>query len=542
MNFKRIAVKPLKLKTQMMLILGLLALLQTGLIGTYAWVQLNTSLSDQIALRALHVAKTIAAMPEVINAVEQKDTKTLQPLTIYLAEEVDARFIVIGDRNAIRLAHPTPERVGQPMYDDEGDYGEQALIYGKPYTQRAEGSLGASMRGKAPIFDITGEDVIGIISVGFMLNSVEAVITEYRDTLFLVIILIFGLSIVFAALVANHFKRAIFGLEPDQIARAFEEQQATLETIREGVISINAEGEITTFNSSAISTLNLDAEKNLIGKIIDDVLPDSEMVRVLSTGKPEFDREVPLQGRAFVVNRIPLIINNEVSGVVSSFRPKDELDFVSERLTRIEHYADSLRSQSHEYTNKLHTIAGLIQIGASDKALEIIGQESHSHQELIDVLLSAVKDPVLSGCLLGKYNRARELGLNLVVHGESHMTDIPPHIARENLVTILGNLIDNALEANLKTKQDEITNVLVSMSDLGDELIFDVEDVGPGIDESNLSNIFNKGVSSKEETGHGYGLHLVKNLVKQYGGQITIEPTEKTGSRFTVYIPKQAKL
>lgn len=530
--------RPRKLSTRLMGIIGLLALLQTGFIGLYAFNQLNTSLSDQISQRALHVAKTVAAMPEVIRAVERRDSEYLQPLMLHLAQEVGARFIVIGDRKGIRLAHPTPARLGKPMHDDDGDFNEQALVFGRPYVQRAVGSLGASVRGKAPIFDDSGEEVVGIVSVGYMLDSVEAVIDRYRATLGFVMLVAFGFSVLGAMWIAGHFKRAIFGLEPEQIARLFKERNATLSSIREGIIAINAEGRITTFNQSAIRMLGLPEGQALEGQPIAAVLPDSRMSDVLRTGTPEFDREVLLNGRVFVVNRIPLEQDGQITGVVSSFRLKDELDRITHRLNQIEAYADNLRAQAHEHSNTLHTIAGLIQIGATDQALAVIGQETAGHQALMDVLREAVADPVLIGCLVGKYNRAREMGLTLVVDPESRMQDLPDHLERDKLVSILGNLIDNALEATLR-HTGAAGKVRVSLSDFGDELIFEIEDQGPGLSEAEQASIFNKGVSSKAGEEHGYGLHLVRQWVQRFHGMITVETAESGGARFIVYLPKE---
>ncbi|MDD1780837.1 sensor histidine kinase [Enterovibrio sp. ZSDZ35] len=531
-----LSLRSFKLKTRMMLILGMMALLQTGLIGFFTLAYLSHSLDEQIGQRALHVAKTIASMPQLIEAVENRDSEYLQPLTLDLASVNDARFVVIGDRNGIRLAHPSWERVGKPMYDDEGDYNEPALLYGKPYIQKAIGSLGASVRGKAPIFGRNNEQVVGIVSVGFMLSSVEGIIERYKTTLYIVILLSFGLSVFTGMWFANHFKKAIFGLEPEQIGRLFQERNATLESVREGIIAVNGEGNITTFNRAAIETLGLDANTQLTGKPIEEVLPDSRLMEVLQTGNPQFDKEIWLQDRNIIVNRLPMRQDNEITGVVSSFRRKDELDSISKQLTQIQQYADTLRSQSHEYSNKLHTIAGLIEIGASEEALTLIGQETQSHQALIQLLVDAVPDPILAGCLLGKYNRAKELGLRLEIDTESSMKAIPDNIQREDLVSIIGNLIDNAFEATLNNRQKEVR---LSMTDLGNDLIFEIEDEGLGIPEDQQENIFNKGVSSKQGEGHGYGLHLVRTLLLKLDGTITLEPAGECGSRFTVYIPKR---
>ncbi|WP_415881673.1 ATP-binding protein [Neptuniibacter sp. QD34_54] len=526
----------LKLKSRMILILGLMAIVQTGFIGVFAVHYLHKSLDEQIGQRALDVAKTIAVAPQIIDAVQRGDSQYLQPLSLRLAEETQARFVVIGDKQGIRLAHPRTEKIGRPMSDDEGDDNAPALVAGQGYLSKALGSMGWSMRGKAPIFSNEGE-VIGLVSVGYHLDQVENIIEEYRITLIAVIGASFLLSAMIAVWFANHFKRAIFGLEPEQIARLFDEQRATLESVREGIIAINNDGQITTFNRTAVETLGLADYAELTGRHISEVLPDSTMLEVLKTGQPQFDEEVWLYGHNLIANRLPLKQGDQITGVVSSFRRKDELAMVSKKLTRIQQYADSLRSQSHEYSNKLHTIAGLIQIGATDEAQALIGQEAQSHQELITLLRQAVSDPVLAGCLLGKYNRAKEMGLHLIIDPDSRMLSLPDKLPREHLVSIIGNLIDNALEATWE-HTGLGGEVALSMLDLGTDLIFEIEDQGPGITEGDQEKIFEKGYTSKAKEGHGIGLHLVKQLLGNLNGTVTCELGEKGGSRFIVYIPK----
>ncbi|WP_415903982.1 ATP-binding protein [Neptuniibacter sp. QD48_55] len=526
----------LKLKSRMILILGLMAIVQTGFIGVFAVHYLHKSLDEQIGQRALDVAKTIAVAPQIIDAVQRGDSQYLQPLSLRLAEETQARFVVIGDKQGIRLAHPRTEKIGRPMSDDEGDDNAPALVAGQGYLSKALGSMGWSMRGKAPIFSNEGE-VIGLVSVGYHLDQVENIIEEYRITLIAVIGASFLLSAMIAVWFANHFKRAIFGLEPEQIARLFDEQRATLESVREGIIAINNDGRITTFNRTAVETLGLADYAELTGRHISEVLPDSTMLEVLKTGQPQFDEEVWLYGQNLIANRLPLKQGDQITGVVSSFRRKDELAMVSKKLTRIQQYADSLRSQSHEYSNKLHTIAGLIQIGATDEAQALIGQEAQSHQELITLLREAVSDPVLAGCLLGKYNRAKEMGLHLIIDPDSRMLSLPEKLPREHLVSIIGNLIDNALEATWEHTGIG-GEVALSMLDLGTDLIFEIEDQGPGVKEGDQEKIFEKGYTSKTKDGHGIGLHLVKQLLGNLNGTVTCELGEKGGSRFIVYIPK----
>ncbi|MFV8571454.1 ATP-binding protein [Marinobacter sp. SBS5] len=523
----------------MILTLVLVSALQTALIGGIAGYYLSESLYSEIGQRALMVAKTVAATPSVISGIQQRDTETLNELASMLAATNEALFIVIGDHRAIRLAHPSPDRIGLSMADDDGDDGREALVEGRGYISRALGNLGETMRGKAPVVLPESGEIIGIVSVGYSVVQVGNTIQRYKFIFYGIVGLMLLISILVAVVIAGRFKREIFGLEPEEIARLFEERNATLQSVREGIIAINRDGIITTVNRAALETLGMDADTAVAGRPILEVLPDSDLLSVLESGIPDFDREVWLKNRQMVVNRLPVRQGDETIGVVASFRRRDELDHVSQQLTRIQQYADTLRSQTHEYSNKLHTIAGLIQIGAHADALSLIGREASDHQTLIHLLLDAVPDPVIAGCLLGKYNRAKEMGLHLDIDPDSRMSDIPEALPRDQLVSVLGNLIDNALEAT-RQHTGEGGHVLLSMTDLGHELIFEVDDQGGGIREGERDRIFEKGVTSKESLGkeHGYGLYLVQQFLNRWGGSITVEDLPDAGSRFTLYLPK----
>jgi two-component system, CitB family, sensor kinase len=529
-----IAAGPIKLQTRMLLTFGLLALLQTGIMGGFSLHMIANALEDQVGERALEVAKTVADIPQIQQAVQKHDSALLQPLSLAIAHNAGARFVVIGDKLGIRLTHPIPQRIGKPMV---GGDNPPALEQGLSYVSKAKGSLGWSMRGKAPVYDPTGEHIIGVVSVGYMLDSVDSIIAGYQTSVLGVIVGSLLLSLLAVSWFTRHFKKAIFGLEPEQIAQLYEQRNAILEAVREGIIAVDVDGRIIAFNRAATDTLEVTQRMPLTGQNIQQVLPQSGLMGVVESGAVELDREVWIGERCLIVNRIPLRIGERIIGAVSSFRRKDELDQVSRRLTRIQEYAETLRSQSHEYSNKLQTISGLIQIGAQDEALALIGQEVIGHQTLIQLLVEAVPDPVLAGCLLGKYNRARELGLTLWIDPESHMADLPQRLPRERLVSIVGNLLDNAMEATLR-RDGGSGQIRLTMTDLGHDLIFEIEDQGPGIPSEQQARIFEKGFTSKEVPGHGLGLHLVQTQLRYLGGSIDIESADTGGSRFVVYIPK----
>lgn len=536
MNFLT-GLKHLRLQTRLMFAFALVVLIQAGITGAFTHGYIQLIMEERIGEQALQLSKVVSNLPQIRQGLDQGDVSQVQPLAELIRAETDARFIVVGDREGIRYSHPIPDRIGQKRV---GDDNQRALEYAESYVSKAVGSLGPSIRGKSPVINEQGE-VIGVTSVGYMLDTVDTTILGYQKSVLLLVLASLSISIMISIIVARYFKRVLFGLEPEEIASLYEERNTTLETIREGVISIDAKGRITTFNRTALNSLGL-AEQDLSGKSIHDIFPDSDLWKILDTGDQELDHEIVINGQQLIVNRLPIKVGDQITGVVSSFRPKGDIEQLSRKLTHIEQYAETLRSQAHDYANKLHTIAGLIQIDAREQALELIGQESRGVQDLVHLLVKTIPDPVLAGCILGKYNRAHELGLELTLDPASQLQSIPEHISSEQLVSMMGNIIDNAFEATrrkLKQDKDGDNNIILSVSDYGNDLIFEIEDHGFGIPEQDRVRIFDKGMTSKSEEGHGYGLYLVNSILSELQGQIEFEPTESGGTRFIIYLPKQ---
>lgn len=528
-----------KVQTRLMLAFAMVVLVQAAIMGGITHGYIKVIMEQRIGEQALQLSRVVSSLPQIRQGLEQREVDQIQPLAELIRSQTDARFIVVGDREGIRFSHPVTERIGQKRV---GGDNQRAIEQGESYISKAVGSLGPSMRGKSPVIDQQG-NVIGVTSVGYMLDTVDSTILGYQKSALLMALISLAIGILVSGFVARYFKRILLGLEPEEIARLYEERNTTLQTIREGIISIDANGLITTANKTALEYLGL-GKRDLRGRPIRELAPQSDLWKILETGKRELDREVEINGQELIVNRLPIIVGNQITGVVSSFRPKGEIEQLSRKLTHIEQYADTLRAQSHDYANKLHTIAGLIQINANDQALELIGQESRGIQELVHLLVKVVPDPVLAGCILGKYNRAHELGLELVLDPASHLTGFPAHIPSEKLVSMLGNVVDNAFEATrlkLREQPEGNNQVNLSVNDYGNDLIFEVEDHGYGIPQADRQRIFDKGISSKTEEGHGYGLFLVRSILSELNGHIDLEATDSGGTRIIIYIPKWAE-
>lgn len=526
------------MRLQNKLILLICSLLLAIISGFFLYVQQlqEQTLKKQIGTRALTVAETVASIHEIRDAFDDDEPwDTIQPLVEEIREKTGAEYIVVGNRNGIRFAHPLPERIGEVMVGGDN----APVLAGRSIISEAVGSLGPSLRGKAPIRDEAGE-VIGVVSVGFMQEDIEHRIAPYQHKIMWLSGISLAVGVLGALLIGYSVKRSLFGLEPREIAHLYQEKEAVLESIREGLIAVNREGVITMVNQTAVRMLGLPEGQPLVGAYILDVLPASRLLDVVKSGQAEYDREMIAGDDIVVVNRVPVWDHQgRVVGAVSSFRSKSELYKVSEELTQVKRYAESLRAQTHEYSNKLYMISGLIQLESYQEAIDLITRESDVHQNLVHFIMKEVPDPMIGGLLIGKFNRAKELRVELTIDEESSFVDVPPGIDRSQLATILGNLIDNAMEAVLLGESPE-KRVQVFLTDLGDDLILEVEDTGPGVREADVERMYEVGFSTKANAANrGFGLALVKQAVHLLGGYITYGANQPRGSVFTVAIPKQ---
>lgn len=524
----------LGLQGRILLMLCLVSLLQLVLLSGASYYYVSEQRYREVGDQALDVARLVARESGVIAGVKRADTARLNVLVERIRAEVGASYIVVGDKDARRLVHPNADRIGQPMMGDD----PHRALQGEAYISRAQGSLGVSVRGKSPIRDELGQ-IIGVVSVGYLVRDIEADLQGFLRFGLAMTLLIVLLNSLAAAWLARRYKRAILGFEPEQIGRLYAELDCTLRTVREGILTIDEQGRLTSLNPNGIRLLRLDeaAARAAIGQPVTRLLPESRMLSLIQDPRPQFDEEIVLNGQSLIVNRLPLVREGKLIGAVSSFRRKDELEELSAQLSQVQAYSDLLRVQTHEHHNQLGTIAGLIELGATGEALAFIGREAATEQSLLNFLMTAIAKPKVAGLLLGKYHRAHELGLVLEVDPDSRLHDIPLRVSGSQLVTVLGNLIDNAFEAT-RRHGAPYQPVRVALSDLGQDLILEVEDGAGGIDPALADRLFERGVSSKAEPDHGIGLALVRKTLDALQGIITIEATAR-GSCVVCYIPKE---
>jgi two-component system CitB family sensor kinase len=528
----------MRLHTKLMLGICIVVVLMAGVFEFSFKNIMETNLKKDKGMQALSVAETISNIPEIKSAFNTSNPEQIiQPIVERIRKKVGAEFIVVGNREEIRYSHPNPKRIGEKMVGGDND----EVFKGKAIITSSVGTLGPSLRGKAPIINDSG-NVIGVVSVGYLQVDIKKELMSIQNKILLSsgFILIGGL--ISALLISLNIKKAIFGLEPREIAWMYQEKHAILESIHEGIIAIDTYGKITVVNENAHKILGIPNEILLRGKKIEEVLKNTQLYNVVTSGKAEYDQEMHILKDTYLVNRIPIFDKKEnVVGAVASFRNKSELSNILQELSHVKAYAEGLRAQTHEYSNKLYTLLGLIQLGSYKESIEFISQEVNVTQGIIQFIMKEIPDPILAGFILGKISLASEMKIHFTIDEESSFIDVPPSINRHSLVTIIGNLINNAYEAVSRNKGKK--EVTLFLTDLGRELIIEVVDNGNGIEVDHFEQVFSKGFTTKKgEKNAGIGLSLVQNAIHDLGGTITFSSEKDARTTFTVAIPKSGEV
>lgn len=503
------------------------------LAGLSFYFTISGAIEEQIGKRALTIAVTTADRPDIRQSFDTANPHAaLQPIAEEVQNQTGAEYVVIGNTEGIRYTHPLQDRIGKKMI---GDDNERALLKGEAYISEATGSLGPALRGKSPIVD-EQNNIIGVISVGFLQTDMTSIFRQYADSIIVIVLIAIAIGGIASMVLSKNIKKTLFGLEPAEIASLFIERNTLIESVREGIIMVNKSGEITMANASAYEVLSLPKEKNLIGKLIDEVLPNTLLPHILLTGEQQFDRPMTIRGKKTIVNRIPIVIDNEIAGAVSSFRLQSDLDGLRNELTQIRQYADLLRSQTHEHHNSLYTISGLIQLNSLDEAMELIHDETKEQQSLVQFIANRLQDPLLGGIVIGLFNRARELKVKFLLDEESYLEKLPSYLEKSLFVSILGNLVTNAFEAVEHLPEHERL-VRLLFVDNGHEILIEVEDTGKGLDPAILPTLFKERISTKNGNDRGYGLVKVHENVHDLQGEITMENGDFGGALFIISIP-----
>jgi two-component system CitB family sensor kinase len=367
--------------------------------------------------------------------------------------------------------------------------------------------------------------------VGIVETEVAGAVQQQIAAIALYSAIALGVGALVALFMTRALKRVTFGLEISEISSLLQDREAMLHGIREGVIGFDAKRRVTLINNEARRLMGVNG--NVVGRSVDEIFPPGRLRDVLDGRGPSMDQSVLTDDSLLIVNRNPVIVAGRDVGSVVTLRDRTELESLVRELHAMTGLANALRAQEHEFTNRLHVIAGLIDLGEFDEASRFVTTVTQNELASAEDLRERIAPPVVAALLLAKLAVGAEREITVGVTSDSHL-DVPDTDAA-NLMTVIGNLVDNALDA--VAPQPEPRTVTVHLAD-DDEILIVVSDNGPGIPADVVDDIFIDGYSTKSPRGdsrRGLGLALVQRLVHRAGGTVTV--TSVGGARFEVRLP-----
>jgi two-component system sensor histidine kinase DcuS len=523
---------PMKLSSTITLMSAMLIISVLFVVCALFFVEMGNRAQDDLKQRISAIANTLSDSPIIINGLQHPQQQAdVQVLAEKVRQKNNLMFVVVMDMNAIRFSHPNDSMIGKHFIGDD----VQPALHGKSSISQDTGSLGPSLRIFSPVFDATGQQ-IGVIAVGISISEVEQIISQSRW--------IIDWAVVFGVLIGalgsfwlnRKIKQWLLGLEPYQIANLFEQRNAMLQSIREGVVAVDAQSQITLINDEAKRLFAI-GQQTQQGK---EVLPApilQLLAEGLEQGNARYDEQVQINDNILLANMVPLHVKGQRIGAMATLRDKTEVTGLIQRLNGISDYAQALRMQSHEFMNKLHVILGLLHMKNYSRLESFILKTADNYHLAVGSLLSKIKSPVIAGFLIAKINEAKALNVSLVITDDSYLPDMDDADFSNTLITLLGNIIDNAFDA--VSKQDE-KRVVVAINIEDDFLYCTIGDNGCGISADDSQHIFQCGFSTKG-VQRGLGLFLVKESVERMGGSIEFVSEPHVLTQFILTIPCPAK-
>jgi len=489
------------------------------------------ALEEEQGNRVLAIGRTLAQLETIKREIGQEDGwKLIQPIAerIRIATNVD--YIVIFDMNRIRYSHPIESRIGTLFQG-----GDEGPALGQhEYTSLAKGVNGTAIRAFVPILDQDGFQQVGVVVVGTMLPSLKQLIYNHRIDISISITLGMFIGLIGAWILTNSIKKQMFQLEPIEIARLLEEREALINSIEEGIIAIDRNEKVRVLNHHAARILGVD--EDMVGCSIEELIPHSQLPFILEQGTSQTQQMMELNDTIIMTNRLPIIVKGKTIGAVATFQDRTEVLQLAEELTGIRKFSDELRAQNHEYMNNLHTLAGLIQLKRYDDALEQIFSYTEEQEGFMRFLMNNIKNYHISGLILGKKSHAKELGIELIVDEKSMLPELPQHIRIPDLNVIIGNLLENAIDA-LTNQDNQEKQIKLKIYNDSSSLYIEVKDNGIGIPKNKLKEIFTLGFTTKGSKNRGVGLALINQYTKSYNGTVNVDSQTGVGTVFVVSLP-----
>ena len=503
-----------------------------GFSGTFINLQFETNRRDR---NLQNVAEAIAKTP-FLTEKDYYDDVYYTVFSEYLdslkdtLEDIDVISVIGIDGK--RLYHSSHELIGTVYDGTTPDFVTNSEGY---YTTTDNGPSGTQRRAYAAIYDENG-DYIGFVMAIMLMKNVKAEVFQIFLTFTLITIVAILMELLISAELSGKIKESLLGYEPDVFTSMFRMRDNILESLDEGIVAVNNNGEVQFANKSAVKILTSDGrEDELIGKNISDLTEDVPALNLLCS--PDTKVSVSSGDDNILIDTIPVKEDDDVVGAIGILHDRKEYTKLMEDLTGTRYLVDSMRANNHDFTNKLHVILGLIQMEMYAEATSYIQNITMVQRETISKVMNCINEPAVAALLIGKIARASELNVRFILREGCYYSPADIHLPSELLVTVIGNLIDNAFEAMNSMSYDGQKELLFGVFSKPGALLITTDDTGTGIAEEHIGHIFENGFSTKG-SGRGTGLYQVKTITENAGGSINVESQEGVGTSFTVSFKK----
>lgn len=478
-------------------------------------------------------ASYIASMPDVISMLEAgyPDPKTVQDIDSLCDNTPNLNVVVICDKNGLRFYHTDRLKTGESLMENDED---RILAGSAPYITTGYGTKGSQRRAFHAVKDASGQ-IIGFVSASVFTSY----ITDQYINILIVHLAILGIML-FVSLFMTRFivaflRKSLMGLHPDELLDLYLQQDGIMNAVEEGLIASDPEGTVLFSNMVARRLYSKDC-RPLKGEKLAKLYPETRQTAIIKSGVSEHGRSCVVNGHTVLINEIPIRSSKggSVQGVLTIMSDKTEMLAISDELSGTKNMLDTLRSFNHEFLNKLHIILGYLQTGETKRAINFIINSSLVSGQAIRQTADCIRVSRICALVIGKMMHAAELGFSLSVTNDSTCMDKDLLLPVEDYITIIGNLLENAIEELDKNRgQDSVSEIKLGLYCRPDCTLITCQDTGGGIREDLLSRLYEKGASSKGEN-RGTGLYLIHQLVLKHQGEIVIDSEPGEGTCFTL--------
>jgi two-component system CitB family sensor kinase len=516
------------LARQYLLLQVLIVLAVLVAVGAISVAQSARAFERQELRPARSAAENLAASPAVRQRLEDAPTRGsgLAPVAESVRTVSGSSGVLLARTDRVVVASSDPALVGRKV-----SLGDPSVLSGAGWTGTQERSSGTVVVAQVPVYDLE-QQVIGVAQVERDVPSVWDRLGDVASNLLVYLGVAGVLGVGGSLLLARRVKRQTLGMEPTEIAGLVEHREALVHGVKEGVLALDEDSRVTVVNDSARQLLRLPADP--VGRSVDELGLEPSVVAMLTSRQTGSDLLALVGDRVIAFNRRPMRSRGDVIGSVTTMRDRTELSALERELGSSRATSNTLRAQTHEFANQLHTISGLLQLEEYDEVRSFVDGVRLSRTALYDEVTSRVADATLAALLIAKASLAAERGVELRLLPESHLAKVQGALSRD-LATVVGNLVDNALDAAGSTAGARV-EVLVAGS--AEDVLVRVADTGPGVPD--VEDVFRQGYTSKpsdEEGGRGFGLALTRLVCRRRGGEVSVRNRDEGGAEFTARLP-----